>query len=102
MAIFNQHDATHPDALMRPMQSFGSKLRRALWLIAWTGLCRWTPNPMHRWRCFVLRCFGARIGKNNFVYPNARIWDPSLLETEDVVTIAQQAYIYNVGGVSLG
>jgi len=87
---------------MRPMQSFRSKLGRAVWQISWTVLCRPTPNPMHRWRCFVLRVFGARLGKNNFIYPSARIWAPWLLETGDVATIASNASIYNVGGVCIG
>lgn len=87
---------------MRPMQSLGSKIRRTLWGITWTLLCRPTPNPLHRWRCAVLRMFGARIGKNNFIYPSARIWAPWLLETGDVATIASDVHVYNVGGVFIG
>ncbi|BDS07656.1 acetyltransferase [Oceaniferula spumae] len=102
MAIFGQHDASHPDALMRPMQSSRSKLRRAIWLFTWAVLCRLTPNPMHRWRCFVLRMFGAKLGQNNFIYPSARIWAPWLLETGNVATIASRVYVYNVGGVTIG
>ncbi len=102
MSFFNQHVPDHPDPLMRPHQSFASKMRRALWGVAWTLLCRATPNPMHRWRCFVLRCFGAKLGKNNFIYPSARIWAPWLLETGDVATIAQGVHVYNVGGVFIG
>ncbi|MFC7338114.1 putative colanic acid biosynthesis acetyltransferase [Haloferula chungangensis] len=102
MALLNQHDANHPDALMRPMQSFSSKARRALWNFAWTVLCRPTPKPLHRWRCAVIRLFGGRIGKNNFIYPSARIWAPWLLETGDVATIASGVYVYNVGGVKIG
>ncbi len=100
--LHGQHDPNHPDALMRPMQSVGSKLKRAVWGLAWTLLCRPTPNPMHRWRCAVLRLFGARLGRNNFIYPTARIWAPWLLETGDVATIASRASVYNVGGVRIG
>ena len=102
MPLLTQHDADHPDALMRPMQSFGSKLKRGLWLLTWAVLCRFTPNQFHGWRCFVLRLFGAKLGKHNFIYPSARIWAPWLLETGDVATIASQAYIYNVGGMFIG
>ena len=38
MPLLTQHDADHPDALMRPMQSFGSKLKRGLWLLTWASL----------------------------------------------------------------
>lgn len=51
---------------------------------------------------FVLRLFGAKIGKANFIYPNAIVWAPWLLETEDVVTIGPNTEIYNPGGVYLG
>jgi putative colanic acid biosynthesis acetyltransferase WcaF len=50
----------------------------------------------------VLRAFGAKLGKNNFVYPDARIWAPWLLETGEVVTIGSGAEVYNPGGVTLG
>ena len=102
MGILDQHDPAHPDALMRPMQSMGSKVKRLVWGLSWLLLCRWTPNPMHRWRCAVLRAFGAKLGANNFIYPSARIWAPWLLETGDVATIASKAYVYNVGGVFIG
>lgn len=87
---------------MRPMQSTSNKIRRVLWEFTWTLLCRYTPNPMHRWRCLILRVFGAKLGKNNFIYPRARIWAPWLLETADIATIASDAQIYNVGKVVLG
>lgn len=102
MAIFEQHRSDHADALMRPAQSWRSKVGRALWMVTWAILCRPTPPGMHRWRCWVLRRFGARLGKNNFIYPSARIWAPWLLETGDVVTLARKTFIYNVGGVFIG
>lgn len=102
MPLLGQHDPEHPDALMRPMQSTSSKVRRALWGIAWTLLCRPTPKPLHRWRCLVLRAFGAKLGNNNFIYPSARIWAPWLLETGDVATIASDVHVYNVGGIFIG
>ena len=57
---------------------------------------------MHGWRAFILRFFGARIGKSNHIYPSCKIWSPKLLYTEDAVTIGPKAVIYNPGGVSLG
>lgn len=102
MGFLGQHDTNHPDALMRPMQSRRSKIKRAIWNLSWTILCRATPNPLHRWRCAVLRMFGAKLGENNFIYPSARIWAPWLLETGDVATIASDVHVYNVGGIFIG
>jgi len=82
--------------------SLGNKFRRLFWGITWNILCRWTPKPMHGWRIWILRRFGAKIGENNAIYPNSKIWAPWLLKTDDVVTIGPGAEIYNPGGVSLG
>jgi putative colanic acid biosynthesis acetyltransferase WcaF len=65
-------------------------------------LFRLTPPPFHNLRCALLRLFGAKLGKMNFVYPSARIWAPWLLETENLVTIGRGAEVYNPGGVFLG
>jgi putative colanic acid biosynthesis acetyltransferase WcaF len=39
--------------------SAGNRVRRVLWGIAWTLLYRPSPRPLHGWRRFLLRCFGA-------------------------------------------
>src|SRR5688572_26045844 len=89
------------DAYQRPSFSMADKVRRLSWNISWMLLCRWTPRPLHRWRTQVLRMFGARIGKNNSIYPDCKIWAPWFLYTEDVVTIGPRVEIYNPGGVRL-
>ena len=100
--MFSSHNINDPDAYLRPSFSTNNKLHRLFWLTTWFVLCRWTPNPMHRWRILILRLFGAKIGSNNFVYPSCKIWAPWLLDTGDVVTIGPGVEIYNPGGVKLG
>jgi putative colanic acid biosynthesis acetyltransferase WcaF len=102
MFLFSAHSADSEDPLLRPTFNWQNKFRRLVWLIAWTVFFRTSPVPFHGWRCQLLRLFGARLGRNHFIYPNARIWAPWLLETGDVVTIGRGAEIYNPGGVSLG
>ena len=99
IGIRNQHN---PEPFLRPSFSIGDKLKRVLWNVFWLLLCRWTPNLMHQWRVFILRLFGARIGKKNSIYPNCIIWAPWFLQTEHVVTIGPGVEIYNPGGVRLG
>ncbi|MCI0539122.1 MAG: hypothetical protein L0Z50_28270 [Verrucomicrobiales bacterium] len=101
MGLFNAHSRAAADAFLRPSFGLANQLARFWWQITWTVLCRFTPNPLHRWRCLVLGAFGARLGRSNFVYPNAKIWAPWLLETGDVVTIGAGAIIYNPGGAFL-
>jgi putative colanic acid biosynthesis acetyltransferase WcaF len=102
MGIFSAHSTDSQDALLRPAFPLQDKLKRLSWTLGWAVLCRFTPRPLHGWRCLVLRGFGAKLGKNNFIYPNAKIWAPWLLETEDVVTLAADTEIYNPGGIKIG
>lgn len=97
-----QHSSEDKDAYKRPSFSFVDKVNRMIWSFCWLLLCRWTPKPLHVWRCFVLKLFGAKIGQSNFIYPDAKIWAPWLLKTEDVVTIGPGVEIYNPGGLYLG
>lgn len=89
------------DPYLQPTFTVVNRLRRLLWIISWSLLCRWTPRPFHAWRVLVLRLFGAKIGRGNAIYPDVTIWAPWLLETEDVVRIGPGVEIYNPGGVYL-
>jgi len=102
MGLFSAHSANSNDPLLRPVYSWQARMRRLLWLGAWLVLFRFTPPPLHHWRCFVLRLFGARLGRINFIYPSARIWAPWLLETGEQVTIGRGVEIYNPGGIHIG
>src|SRR5690606_14161505 len=90
-----QDNQSSTDPYLKTSFSFKNKLRRFIWSIVWQLLCRWNPKPLHGWRVLVLRSFGAKIGKKNFVYPSCRIWAPWLLMTEDIVTIGPNVEIYN-------
>jgi putative colanic acid biosynthesis acetyltransferase WcaF len=79
-----------------------NRAARALWEIAWLLLIRPSPRPLHKWRAFVLRCFGARLGNNCRIYPAARVWAPWNLVCDDASAIADGAEIYNPKPVHLG
>jgi len=81
--------------------SRANRAARALWLVAAVLLVRPSPRPLHAWRAFVLRCFGARLGRGCHVYPGARIWAPWNLICEDDVGIADGAEIYNPAPITL-
>ncbi|EHQ28463.1 putative acetyltransferase [Mucilaginibacter paludis DSM 18603] len=100
--MFSSHNINDPDPYVRSVFSFRDKIKRFVWNIVWIVLCRWTPNPLHKWRVLILRLFGGKIGSNNFIYPDCKIWAPWLLDTGDVVTIGPGVEVYNPGGVSIG
>ncbi len=86
----------------RPAFSLRDRLRRAAWQAAWTVLARWTPPPFHAWRSLVLRCFGARLGRDVHVYGGARVWAPWLLVMDDESCLADGVDCYNQARIRIG
>lgn len=93
-------DGIDPHTL--PSFSLSNRARRLLWGIIYTLLFRPSLRPFHAWRSFLLRCCGAKLGKNCHIYPKAIIWAPWNLVCEDLVAIADGANIYNPDTVTLG
>lgn len=91
----------HPDAYLRPAFSLGNRGRRLLWSTVWLLLFRPSPRPLHSWRSFLLRLFGATIGPHCHIYPAARIWAPWNLICADHVAVAGGAEIYNPSVIQL-
>ena len=85
-----------------PSFSLQNRLVRVIWQISWLVLCRFTPPPLHRWRAFVLRCFGARIGRGARVHASVKIWLPANLDLGDQVLIGPGARLYNQGRIVIG
>lgn len=81
--------------------SKGELLRRVLWAFG-QWLLRCSPRPCFGWRRFILRCFGARVGRNVNVYPSTRIYFPWNLTVGDWSAIGEKAFVYNLGAVTLG
>jgi putative colanic acid biosynthesis acetyltransferase WcaF len=74
---------------------------RVLWGMAQIGF-RFSPRPCFAWRCFLLRCFGARIGKAVHLYNSARICFPWNLRIGDWSAVGEEVLIYNLGTVTIG
>jgi putative colanic acid biosynthesis acetyltransferase WcaF len=87
---------------MAKSYSASNRLGRFLWWTVYTALFRYSPRPLHRWRSFLLRCFGARLGSGCHIYASARIWAPWNLECGSWACIADDAEVYNPVTVSLG
>ena len=79
-----------------------NRIARWVWGVVYVLLFRISPRPMHAWRAFLLRCFGARLGPSCHIYPGARIWAPWNLVCGDAAAVADEAVIYNPARVVLG
>jgi len=93
---------TAADPYLRPAFAASDRAKRLLWSICWALLYRPSPRPLHAWRSFLLRCFGAKIGPDCHFYPASRIWAPWNLVCDDQVTAADGAEIYNPAPIRLG
>jgi len=83
------------DPYLRPNFSRGNQLARALWGVVHLLLFRPSPRPLHAWRAFLLKCFGAQLGHTCHFYPGAKIWAPWNLRCAERVTAADGVEIYN-------
>ena len=79
----------------------GEMTRRVLWTLA-LPLFRFSPRPCFGWRRFLLRCFGANVGRSVHVYPSATIYYPWNFDAGDESAIGEQVFVYNLGRVTLG
>jgi len=77
-------------------------LARAAWELLRAPLFQWTPRPLWGWRRFVLRAFGARIGREVHVYPSVRIAVPWNLTIEDQAAVGEGAILYSLGSIHIG
>ena len=79
-----------------------NKLARTLWNLVWLLLYRPSPTPLHGWRRFLLRLFGATIGPAAHPYPSAKIWAPWNLTMGAHSCLSHYVDCYCVDRITLG
>jgi putative colanic acid biosynthesis acetyltransferase WcaF len=93
---------TAADPYLRPAFSLQDRLRRLNWNLCWAILYRTSPRPLHSWRAFLLRLFGAKMGPDCHFYPRSKVWAPWNLICANQVTAGDGVEIYNPAPVTLG
>lgn len=88
--------------LQRHAISPRNRMARVLWGLARVLLFRPSPRVMHKWRCFLLRLFGAKIEGPCYVYPSARVWAPWNLDLGAHATLADHVDCYSVAKIRIG
>ena len=78
------------------------KIGRALWMIVRGSLFRFSWHNWYRWRAFLLRKFGAKIGKNCMIRPTVRVEIPWNVTIGDYVALGDFAIIYSLGPITIG
>ncbi|SFH06601.1 WcaF family extracellular polysaccharide biosynthesis acetyltransferase [Pontibacter chinhatensis] len=82
--------------------SLGNRLGRVIWGVVVLLLFRYSPKPFHSWRAFLLRLFGAKVGRGVHVYPQVKIWAPWNLELADECGIGNGTNLYSMGKIFIG
>jgi putative colanic acid biosynthesis acetyltransferase WcaF len=79
----------------------GEQLRRVAWGCA-RLLFRASPRPCYGIRRWLLRRFGARLGRGVNVSPTALVYFPWLLEIGEYAAVGDAAMLYNLGPLRIG
>ncbi len=82
--------------------SLQNRLLRLLWQVVACLFFHPSPRPCHAWRAWLLRCFGAKLGKNCHIYPKVQSWAPWKRHCEDAVGIGEGAVVYNQAAIYVG
>jgi putative colanic acid biosynthesis acetyltransferase WcaF len=90
------------DPFAGPTFSLRNRIKRAVWGVVWSLFFQTSPRPAHAWRSWLLRLFGAKLGKGVHVYAKVVIWAPWNLEMEHMASIADGSNVYNIAPVKIG
>ena len=90
------------DLLRTSSHSRKNQLARVLWQVVYCLLFRPSPRVLHAWRRWLLRCFGAQVGRGVRTFPNIKVWAPWNLQLGDYASIGDGVDCYSVGRLVLG
>lgn len=73
-----------------------------LWRWADTLLFRHSPTLLFGWRRWLLRVFGAKIGRGVRIWPRVRVHLPWKIEIGDHSVVGEEAWLYSVDRIRIG
>lgn len=99
----SESEETSPIAENRQQRKWSRSelLGRVMWALVGPAF-RWSPRLMWGWRRWLLRMFGAEVGRQVHIHPSATIFIPWNLKVGDWSSIGFDALIYNLGPVTIG
>lgn len=79
-----------------------SKITVQLWWLVYAIFFKPSPQILYGWRRFLLKCFGAKIGKKVIVRPSAQITYPWKVKIGDYSWIGDNVVLYSLGEIEIG
>jgi putative colanic acid biosynthesis acetyltransferase WcaF len=73
-----------------------------IWWIVQSTLFGCSPQIFYGWRRFLLRLFGAQIGRGVIIRPTARITYPWKLKIGDHAWVGDHVALYTLGEITIG
>lgn len=73
-----------------------------LWWLVQSTLFRFSPRFLYGFRRWLLRLFGARIGRGVVIRPSAQITYPWFLSVGDYSWIGDDTVVYNLAPILIG
>lgn len=73
-----------------------------LWWLVQDSLFAWSPQFMYGWRRYLLKLFGAKVGKSVIIRPSARITFPWKVEIGDYAWVGDEVVLYSLGDIQIG
>jgi len=82
--------------------SFKEQLLRAVWMIGGKPIFRISFHNWYGFRAWLLRMFGAKIGKGVRVRPSVNVEIPWNIELRDGAVVGDYAILYSLGKITVG
>jgi putative colanic acid biosynthesis acetyltransferase WcaF len=79
-----------------------SKVIVQLWWLIEKTLFAWSPQFLYSWRRFLLRLFGAKIGKGVLLRPSVRVTYPWKVSIDDYTWVGEDCILYSLGNITIG
>lgn len=73
-----------------------------LWWLVQASLFQLSPQAMYGWRRWLLKVFGAKLGKKVMVRPTAKITYPWKVSIGDYSWIGDEVILYSLGEIEIG
>ena len=79
-----------------------SKITVQIWWLVQATIFKLSPQVLYSWRRFLLKCFGAKIGKHVIIRPTAKITYPWKVKIGDYSWIGDDVVLYSLGEIEIG
>ncbi|MWW24433.1 putative colanic acid biosynthesis acetyltransferase [Algibacter lectus] len=73
-----------------------------LWWLTQSLFFKTSPHVLYGWRRFLLRLFGAQIGKKVIIRPSAQITYPWKVKIGDYSWVGDDVVLYSLGDIEIG